>query len=60
MIYRGISAAPGIVTGRAFVVKDAEFCAVKKNLLNEEIPKEIERFEKAVNGKTTSSDKKSN
>jgi len=48
MLYKGISAAPGIAIGQAFVIKDAEFCAIKKNIPKEEIPKEVERFEKAV------------
>lgn len=48
MLYKGISAAPGIAIGRAFVIKDAEFCAIKKSILKEEIPKEVERLEKAV------------
>ncbi len=48
MLYRGISAAPGIVIGQAFVLTDAEFSAVKRAVAKEDIPKEVERFEKAV------------
>jgi len=48
MLYRGISAAPGIAIGQAFVIKDAEFCAVKKTIAKEDFSKEVERFEKAL------------
>lgn len=48
MLFKGISASPGIAIGKAFVIEDEELNAVKRSIPKDEVKKEIERFRKAV------------
>jgi len=48
MLFKGIAASPGIAIGKAFVIEDEVLAAVKRNIKEEEIKKETERFKKAV------------
>jgi phosphotransferase system enzyme I (PtsI) len=48
MLYKGIPASSGIALGRAFIVGEPEFCALKKTLDKDEVIRETERFKKAL------------
>ncbi|MHC4745200.1 MAG: phosphoenolpyruvate-utilizing N-terminal domain-containing protein, partial [Planctomycetota bacterium] len=44
----GIAASPGIVIGRAFVVHSEGFRVYPHTISEEDVPGEIERFNKAI------------
>src|SRR3989339_90608 len=48
MLYKGIAASEGIAIGKAFVIEDEDFSAIKKSIVKEDIHKEVEKFRKAV------------
>lgn len=48
MLYKGISASSGIAIGKAFVIEDEEFCAIRRTITKSEVKKEVDKFRKAV------------
>ena len=44
----GIAASPGIVIGRAYVVHSESFRVFPRNISDEEVEREIERFREAI------------
>ncbi|MBI3293087.1 MAG: phosphoenolpyruvate--protein phosphotransferase, partial [Elusimicrobia bacterium] len=47
-IVRGIPASPGIAIGKAFVLREGEFCYVRRTITKDKLSGEIQRFRQAL------------
>ncbi len=48
MKFKGIPASPGTAIGRAYLMSEESYCAIKRNIAENRVKKEISRFKKAI------------